>query len=114
MGMQPKTWMTLLDKKIFHFIISVQNFGSNLSPTNHHLLILDGHNLHVTLDVVHKAMGLGLNLITCHHTLHVHYNHLMFDVSNFSKLLLKHIKTFGHWLTKGRVLIRRIWQNGCL
>ncbi len=56
--------MTLFNKWISHFIISIQNFGSNLSPTNHHLLILDDHNLHVTLNVVHKTMGVGLNLIT--------------------------------------------------
>jgi hypothetical protein len=57
--MQPKTWMTSFDKRISHFIVSIQKLGSNLSPTNHHLPVLDGHNLHVTLDVVHKAMGVG-------------------------------------------------------
>jgi len=66
MVMQPKVWMIaiLFDKWISHFIISIQNSGGNRSPTNPHLLILDGHNSHVTLDVVHKAMGVGLNLMT--------------------------------------------------
>jgi len=73
MAMQPKAWMIaiLFDKWISHFIVSIQNSGSNLSPTNRHLLILDGHNLHVTLNVLHKAMGVGLNLITLpSHTSH--------------------------------------------
>lgn len=64
MVMQLKTWMTLFDKWKSHFIASNQNFGSNLSLTNCHLLILDDHNLHVTLDAMHKTMGVGLNLIT--------------------------------------------------
>ncbi len=73
MVMQLKAWMIaiLFDKWIFHFIVSIQNSRSNLSPTNRHLLILDGHNSHVTLDVVHKVMGVGLNLITLpSHTSH--------------------------------------------
>jgi hypothetical protein len=54
-----------------HFIASVQTFGSNICPTNHHLLILDGHNLHVTLDVVHKTMGVQVDFITLpSHTSH--------------------------------------------
>jgi hypothetical protein len=81
MVMQLKAWMTLFDKWIFHFIVFIQNFGSNLSLTNHNLFILDDHNSHVTLDVVHKAMG-----VPCHHTFHVCYNHLTFHVSNLSKL----------------------------
>jgi len=64
MVMQHKASMTLFDKWISHFIVSIQSFGSNLSPTNCHLFILDDHNSHVTLNVVHKATGVGLNLIT--------------------------------------------------
>jgi hypothetical protein len=36
----------------------------NLCTTNQHLLVLDGHNSHVTIDVVHKAKKMGLDLIT--------------------------------------------------
>jgi hypothetical protein len=64
MVMQLKAWMTLFNKWISHFIVYIQNFGGNLCLTNHNLFILDDHNSHVTLDVVHKAMGVGLNLIT--------------------------------------------------
>ncbi len=64
--MQPKAWMIaiLFDEWISHFIIYIQNYEGNLSPTNCHLLILDGNDSHVTLDVVHKTMGVGLNLVT--------------------------------------------------
>jgi len=52
----------LFDKWISHFIASIQKIGNNLSPTNCHLFILDGHNLQVTLDV-HKTMVVGLDFI---------------------------------------------------
>jgi hypothetical protein len=35
-----------------------------VSPINGHLLIVGGHNSHVTLLVVHKAMEVGLDLMT--------------------------------------------------
>jgi hypothetical protein len=71
----------LFDKWIFHFITFGQNSKSNMSLTNYHLLILDGHNLHVNLDVVHKAMGVGLDIIT----LPSHTSHALqsFDFSCF-------------------------------
>jgi hypothetical protein len=73
MVMQPKSWMIviLFNKWIFHFIASIQNCGGNLNPTNRHLLILNGHNSHGTIDVVHKTMNVGLDLITLpSHTSH--------------------------------------------
>jgi hypothetical protein len=74
---------------------------------------LDSHNLHITLNVVHKTMGVGLYLVT----LPSHIAHALqpLDVSCFkpSKLFKKHIKMFGHWLMKGGVIIKRIWHNGC-
>jgi hypothetical protein len=47
-----------------HFIVFVQTFENNICPTNHPLLILHGQNLHVTLDVAHKTMGVQVDLIT--------------------------------------------------
>ncbi len=89
--MQPKAWMItiLFYKWKFHFIASIQNYGGNLNPINHHLFILNGHNLHVTIDVVHKTMNVGLDLIT----LPSHTSHALqpLDISNLSKLLLEHI-----------------------
>lgn len=65
-AMQPKTQVTsiLFDKWISHFIIFIQNSRGSLCPTNRHLPILDGHNLHAILNVVHKVMGARLDIIT--------------------------------------------------
>jgi hypothetical protein len=42
-----------------------------ISPTNRHLLILDGHSSHVTLDVVQRAKLIGLDIfILPSHTSH--------------------------------------------
>jgi hypothetical protein len=35
-----------------------------ISQTNCHLLILDGHGLHVTLEALEQAMTFGLNMIS--------------------------------------------------
>jgi hypothetical protein len=53
-----------------HFIASVRGRGG-ISPPNHHLLILDGHNNHVTLDVIKEASVAGFDLLILPaHTLH--------------------------------------------
>lgn len=54
MSMQLKTWMTtfIFNMWLFYYAKCIQNVGGNLSPSKHHLSILDGHNLHVTIDVV--------------------------------------------------------------
>jgi hypothetical protein len=72
MAMQPEGWMTasLFSQWISHFIKSLES-RDGVSPTNRHLLIVDGHNSHVTLEVVHKAMQVGLDLVTLpSHTSH--------------------------------------------
>jgi len=53
MIMQHKTWMT---KKRFHAWIShfVQSIG-NITPNNQHLLNLQRHGFHVTLEIVCEA-----------------------------------------------------------
>jgi hypothetical protein len=65
MAMQPRAWMTsyLFSAWISHFIESVRRVGS-ISPERRHLLILDGHNSHVTLEVVQEAKSVGLDLLT--------------------------------------------------
>jgi hypothetical protein len=71
-AMQTKAWMTgfLFSSWIAHFVKALQSCGG-ISPTNRHLLILDGHNSHVTLDVVYKAKANGLDLLTLpSHTSH--------------------------------------------
>jgi hypothetical protein len=72
MAMQTKAWMTgfLFSSWIAHFVKALESRGG-ISPTNRHLLILDGHNSHVTLDVVYKAKANGLDLLTLpSHTSH--------------------------------------------
>src|SRR5450759_3875476 len=56
MSMQPRAWMTsyLFSAWISHFIESVRHLGG-ISPERRHLLLLDGHNSHVTLNVVKEA-----------------------------------------------------------
>jgi hypothetical protein len=72
MAMQPEGWMIaiLFSYWISHFIQSLQQRGG-ISHTNRHLLTVDGHNFHVTIEVVHKAMQVGLDLLTLpSHTSH--------------------------------------------
>jgi hypothetical protein len=52
-----------------------------ISLTNKHLLILDGHNNHVTLEAIKQAHEFGLNMVTFPaHTFHALQP---FDVSYF-------------------------------
>ena len=57
MAMQLEEWMNafLFSQWLSHFIQALENRGG-VSPRNRHLLVVDCHNLHVTLEVVHKAM----------------------------------------------------------
>ena len=64
MAMQPNAWMTkwLFESWNSHFIgILKETLG--IDNTNKHLLILDGLNSHVTLEVVTVAMNSGLDII---------------------------------------------------
>jgi hypothetical protein len=82
MAMSRKAWMIgfLFSAWIDHYIQSLQYSGS-ISPKNPHLLILDGHNSYVTIEVVAKAKEVGLQLVT----LHSHTSHALqpLDVSVF-------------------------------
>jgi hypothetical protein len=64
MAMQPKVWMTgfLFYCWIDHFLKHIgEKWG--ISQKNRHLLVLDGHNSHVTVEVVQKAKATGLDLV---------------------------------------------------
>ena len=63
MGMQPNAWMTrwLFKSWISHFIQCLRK-GSGIDLSNRHMLILDEHNSHVTLEVVRTAMESGLDI----------------------------------------------------
>jgi hypothetical protein len=73
MAMQPKAWMMGYRFKswIGHFVKNVYDCGLGISLSSRHLLILDGHRSHVTVDVVKTARSVGLDLLTLpYHTSH--------------------------------------------
>ena len=82
MAMSNKAWMTafLFSAWIDHFILALQK-NSEISMSSPHLLIMDGHSSHITLDVVRRARTVGLHLLT----LPSHCSHAMqpLDVSVF-------------------------------
>jgi hypothetical protein len=55
MGLQKNAWMIghLFEKWLDHFTEHLHKRGS-ISPSNTHLLILNGHNSHVTIGVIEK------------------------------------------------------------
>ena len=60
----------LFNSWISHFVRALESHGE-ISSTNRHLLILDGHGSHVILEVVHKTRQTGLDLLTLlSHTSH--------------------------------------------
>ena len=65
MGMQQNAWMTrwLFESWISHFLEYLKA-GPGIDHSNRHLLILDGHNSHVTLEVVKISMQSGLDIIS--------------------------------------------------
>jgi hypothetical protein len=99
MAMQPQAWMTtyLFDAWISHFIRALQNRGGIL-PSNRHLLILDGHCSHVTLQVVCKAAKAGLDIIT----LPLHTSHYLqpLDVAIFRSFKCAFKNLRDAWILK--------------
>jgi hypothetical protein len=72
MAMQPRVWMTayLFSAWISHFVASIGR-SNGISPTQRHLLIFDGHNSHITLEVARAAKNVDLDLISLpSHTSH--------------------------------------------
>ena len=72
MAMQPRAWMTsyLFSAWISHFISSISRISA-ISLDHRHLLILDGHNSHATLEVIEEARSAGLDILTLpSHTSH--------------------------------------------
>lgn len=64
MAMQPRAWMTsfLFLKWISHFVKCVEPLGG-VSLERRHLLILDGHCSHVSIDTVQEARRQGIDLL---------------------------------------------------
>ncbi len=60
---------SFLFKEFFSFF--KDSIISGISQTNYHLLVLDGHGLHVTLKALKQAMAFGFDMITLpSHTSH--------------------------------------------
>jgi len=70
MAMQSKAWMTTFLFKEFLYFFK-RSISSGISLTNRHLLILDGHGSHVTLETIEQDKEFGLDMITLpSHTSH--------------------------------------------
>ena len=65
MDMQPNAWMTkwLFKSWILHFIECLGR-GPSIDLNNRHLLVLDGHNSRVTLEVMKITMQSSLDIIS--------------------------------------------------
>jgi hypothetical protein len=70
MAMQSKAWMiTFLFNEFMSFF--KRSIPSEISITNRHMLILDGHGSHVTLEAIKQAQKFGLDMnILPSHTFH--------------------------------------------
>ena len=64
MNMQPNAWMTrwLFESWISHFIECLKK-GPSVDLTNHHILILDGYNSYVILEVTKVSMESSLDIV---------------------------------------------------
>ena len=103
MAMQPNAWMTkwLFESWISHFIGTLKA-TTGIDESKRHLLILDGHNSHVTLEVVQLAMNSGLDIVS----LPSHTSHALqpLDVSCFKPFKNAFRKIRDNWtlLNKGK------------
>ena len=101
MGMQPNAWMTrwLFESWISHFIECLKR-GPGIDLQNRHVLILDGHNSHVTLEVVRISMESGLDIVS----LPSHTSHALqpLDVSCFKSFKTAFRKIRDRWSLRNK------------
>jgi hypothetical protein len=62
MAMQSKAWMTTFLFKKFLFFLK-RSIPNEISITNRHLFILDGHGSHFTLEAIEQVQKFGLDMI---------------------------------------------------
>ncbi|KAI5082720.1 hypothetical protein GOP47_0002463 [Adiantum capillus-veneris] len=93
MAVQKKAWMTgeLFQAWLKHFDDAISLQGKE----NRHLLVLDGHGSHVSLEVVAKAKESGIDIVT----LPAHTSHKLepLDVSVFKPLKVQFRKERDKW-----------------
>jgi hypothetical protein len=91
MVVQTKAWMTSFLFKDFLSFFKRSVLGGS-SPSNHLLLILNGHGSHVSLEAIEQVQQFGLDMIT----LFSHNSHVLqpLDVSYFKpfKTIFKKIE----------------------
>ena len=80
-----------------HFIVALERRGG-ISPERRHLFIIDGHNSHVTVDVVMKAMEVGLDLVIL--PCHTSYRLQPLDVVVFAPYKKAFLKYRDAWVVK--------------
>ena len=101
MGMQANAWMTrwLFESWISHFIECLKQ-GPGIDLQNRHILILDGHNSHVTLEVVRILMESGLDIVS----LPSHTSHALqpLDVSCFKLFKTMFRKIRDRWSLRSK------------
>jgi hypothetical protein len=92
MAMQRRAWMTA-----YLFIAAIQR-TTRILPTQRHLLILDRHNSHITLEVARAAKSIGIDLINL--PSHTSYALQSLDVSVFKpfKQFFREYRDF--WMSK--------------
>ncbi|MCO5600890.1 hypothetical protein L7F22_055007 [Adiantum nelumboides] len=97
MAMQKKAWMTgeLFQAWLEHFKTAIMD---DMGLESRHLLILDGHGSHVSLEVVGKAHEAGIDIVT----LPPHTSHKLqpLDVSVFKSLKANFQKERAIWQQK--------------
>ena len=101
MGMQPNAWMTrwLFESWISHFIECLKR-GPGIDLQNRHVLILDGQNSHVTLEVVRISMESRLDIVS----LPSHTSHALqpLDVSCFKPFKTAFRKIRDRWSLRNK------------
>ncbi len=69
MAMQKKAWMIAYFQLVAYFLLQICTKGS--SQQNFHLLIMDGHESHVTIEALEQAIEFGIDMVTLpFHTSH--------------------------------------------
>lgn len=77
------------------------------------MLIMDGHDSHVALNVAHMACQVGLDLFTTpSYTSHVLQ---LLNVNILKPFKTMSIKYYDFWtlIIRGRVMSTRTWLSGC-
>ena len=109
MAMQPNAWMTkwLFQSWISHFIECLKR-GPDIDQTQRYLLILDGHNSHMTLEFVRVSMQSGLDIVS----LPSHTNQALqpLDVSCFGPFKIAFRKIKDAWTLGNKIKRVEKWD----